>query len=111
VSGCVQLALLGLRARLFHRDPDLCRSQDKEGSVIHVTDHACQRFIERCRACTLEEAKSEILSHAKAIEAAAAFACEIVRLGDGARLVLDGTRVLTVYAPHTLPRQCRQGVL
>lgn len=76
--------------------------------MIHVTDHACRRFVERVKPCSLEEAKAEILAHARAIEAAAKFACEVVRLGTGERLVLDGTTVITVYAPKTLPRQCRR---
>jgi hypothetical protein len=75
--------------------------------MIHVTTHAIQRFQERVAACTIDEARSRILAHSKAIEAAAAFGCEIVRCGTGERLVLNGTRVLTVYAPHNLPHQCR----
>jgi hypothetical protein len=30
---------------------------------IHVTVHAMERFVERCRPCTLAEAKAEILTH------------------------------------------------
>lgn len=75
--------------------------------MIHVTMHSCERFIERVRPCTMDEAREAILAHARAIEAAAAFGCEVVRCGSGERLVLDGTRVLTVYAPRNFPRQCR----
>jgi hypothetical protein len=79
--------------------------------MIHVTAHAAQRFIERVAACTLDQARAHILSHAKAIEAAADFHCEVVRCAGGERLVLDGTRVLTVYGRGELPRQCRRGGL
>jgi hypothetical protein len=77
--------------------------------MIHVTPHACERFIERVAACTLDQAREHILSHAKAIECAADFGCEIVRCGGGERLVLSGTRVLTIYGRGELPRQCRRG--
>jgi hypothetical protein len=78
------------------------------GGVIHITTHAIERFIERIAACTTAQAREHILSHSKAIHAAADFHCDIVRLGDGSRLVLDGTRVLTVYGRGNLPRQCRR---
>lgn len=77
--------------------------------MIRVTPHACRRFSERVRLCSVEEARDTILSHVRAIEAAAAFGCEIIRLGGGERLILDGSTVVTVYAPHTLPRQLRRG--
>jgi hypothetical protein len=75
--------------------------------MIHITNHAVQRFQERVRPCSTGQAREHILSHAKAIEAAAAFGCEVVRCAGGERLVLSGTRVLTVYARHDRPRQCR----
>jgi hypothetical protein len=76
--------------------------------MIHVSIHACERFIERGHpSCSLEEARAEILSHSKAIECAARFACEVVRLGDGSRLILKGERVVTVYEAGAFPRQCR----
>jgi hypothetical protein len=75
--------------------------------MIRVTHHACERFIERVSPCSLDDARLRILESAKAIEAAAAFGCEIVRRGHGERLVLDGLTVLTVYGAHHLPRQCR----
>jgi hypothetical protein len=76
---------------------------------IHVTDHACKRFIERVAPVSMASARWHILSHAKVIEAAADFRCEVVRCAGGERLVLDGTRVLTVYGRGELPRQCRRG--
>lgn len=76
--------------------------------MIHVTPLAIARFIERVAPCTLDQAREHILSHAKAIECAADFHCEIVKCGGGERLVLDGTRVLTIYGRGELPRQCRR---
>jgi hypothetical protein len=76
--------------------------------VIHVTTHALHRFQERVAPCSLADARTAIMSHAKAIETAASIGCEIVRCGNGERLVLCGTRVLTVYARRELPRQCRR---
>jgi hypothetical protein len=77
--------------------------------MIHVTPHACERYIERVAPVSLAEAREAIMSHAKAIEAAADFRCEVVRCAGGERLVLSGTRVLTVYGRGELPRQCRRG--
>ena len=77
--------------------------------MIRVTQHACERFTQRVRPCSLEEARDDILSHSRAIKTAAKFGCEVVRLGSGERLVLDGETVVTVYAPHCLPRQLRSG--
>jgi hypothetical protein len=74
---------------------------------IHVSLHACERFVERVTACTLDQAREHILSHAKAIEAAADFGCEVVRCAGGERLVRSGTRVLTVYGAGHLPFQLR----
>src|SRR4051812_15268247 len=55
------------------------RSAGAKRRMIHVTTHAAQRFIERVAACTLDQAREHILSHAKAIQAAADFGCEVVR--------------------------------
>lgn len=75
--------------------------------MIRVTSHACHRFIERVRPCSLADARAGILTSSRAIEAAAAFGCEVVRRATGERLILEGTTVLTVYERRTLPRQCR----
>ena len=76
--------------------------------MIFVSPHAVQRFQERVQPLPWDEAKAAILSHAPAIEKAAAFHCEVVRCGDGSRLILDGHQVVTVYARDQLPRQCRR---
>lgn len=75
--------------------------------MIKVTRHAVERYVQRVRPCSIEEARADIISHERAIEVAARFCCEVVRLGDGSRLVLNGTTVLTVYAAGDFPHQCR----
>lgn len=77
--------------------------------MIHVSPHAVERFQERVAPLPFDEAKAAILAHSPALEKAADFHCEVVRCGDGSRLVLDGHRVVTVYARDMLPRQCRRG--
>lgn len=76
-------------------------------SAVHVTHHAAERFVERVQPCTIDEAKAIILRSSKAIHAAASIGCEVVKLACGARLVLDGLRVLTVYPRGDMPHQCR----
>lgn len=75
--------------------------------MITVTHHACERFVERVAACSIDDARARILGSSRAIEAAAAFGCAIVKLGGGARLVLEGLTVVTVYERYAKPRQCR----
>lgn len=75
--------------------------------MIHITTHAVHRFQERVQPCRDDEARAAILSHEKALEAAADFHCEVVRCAGGERLILQGRTVVTVYPPHELPRQCR----
>lgn len=75
--------------------------------MIWVSNHACQRFCERVRPCSIDEAKAAIMSHQKALEAAVKFGAEVVRCGDGSRLVLQGESVVTVYARGDMPRQLR----
>lgn len=76
--------------------------------MITVTPHAIARFQERVAPCSVETARERILAASHAIGVAAKFGCEVVRLGNGARLILEGEKVVTVYAAHTLPRQCRR---
>lgn len=68
--------------------------------MIHITAHAAERFIERIDGrLTFDQAREAIAAHAPAIEKAAAFGCKVVKLGCGGRLVLEGTKVVTVLAP------------
>jgi hypothetical protein len=78
--------------------------------MIYIHPHAVTRFQERVAPVSYDDARAEILSHAKAIECAASFGCQIIKLGNGARLIIDGENVITVYARKVLPRQCRRGL-
>jgi len=75
--------------------------------MIQITTHAIQRFIERVHPCSYSEAREEIFSHARAIEAAASFGCAVVRCGGGERLILAGNRVVSVFPRNAIPRQIR----
>lgn len=64
---------------------------------IFITRHAIERWIERVdNKATPAKAKAAILSHAAAIHHAARFGAQCVKLGDGTRLRVDGTTVVTV---------------
>jgi len=66
---------------------------------VTVSAHAARRWIERVDpAATLDDARAIIHTHDRAIAKAAAFGCETVVLGCGARLILDGANVVTVLA-------------
>ena len=75
--------------------------------MIFVSPHALTRFQERVEPCSAADAHARIMGAARAIEAAATIGCEVVRLACGARLILDGSTVVTVYGPGQFPRQCR----
>jgi len=63
-----------------------------------VTAHACERYVERIDPrLSLAAARARIESSASAIEAAADFGCRVVRQGCGAKLILAGDHVVTVY--------------
>lgn len=63
---------------------------------MHITNHAILRYQERVAPVSLEVARSAIEGSAKVIAQAAAFGCDTVVIGNGARLVLDGDVVVTV---------------
>lgn len=66
--------------------------------MIHVTHHAADRWVERVSPqLSRDQAAAEIRDHTPAIVKAAEFGCTIVRLGNGARLILEGRKVITVY--------------
>lgn len=67
-------------------------------TVIRVSRHACQRYQQRVEPVTQAVAKERILSHRRALEAAVAMGARIVKLGDGSRLLLNGSVVTTVFA-------------
>lgn len=67
--------------------------------MIHVTQHALNRFKERIRPASDEEAREAILSHITVLNIALAFGAPCVRCGDGMRIVLKGGAVTTVFGP------------
>ncbi len=72
---------------------------------IFITRHAIARYIERIDPCATEaEADAAIRSHSAAIIVAADFGCRTVRLGSGAKLVLDDRNVVTVLGRHQIAR-------
>jgi hypothetical protein len=69
------------------------------GMKVNITRHAIDRYLQRVDASlSPEAAKAEMLAASSAIERAAAFGCDAVKLGNGARLILDGLSVVTVLA-------------
>ena len=75
-----------------------------------ISQHAAERWIERCQPhLTLDHARDAIRAHAKAIEAALGVGCKCVRLGCGARLILDRPmRQIVTVLPA--PPKYRNGV-
>jgi hypothetical protein len=63
---------------------------------MRVTRHAVERYQERVEAVTKAQARARIRSSATAVHQAAAFGATVVRMGDGAKLILEGTTVVTV---------------
>ena len=73
---------------------------------VHVSRHACQRYIERVdSSLTLEQADAAIRAHARAIRIAASFGCGVVRTGCGAKLLLEGLSVVTVLSRQQIRLQ------
>ncbi len=77
---------------------------------IFVSRHAAQRYVERIDSrVSIDEAAAEIRAHARVIQIAADFGCRVVRLANGAKLILEGRSVVTVigrwdHSRDTLPR-------
>lgn len=66
-----------------------------------VTRHAIDRYRERVEPVTPAEA--EAVMRTQAVQAAIAFGAKAVRLGNGARLVLEGETIVTVLGPQQGP--------
>lgn len=64
---------------------------------FRITQHAVERYIERVAAVTQAEARRRLATAEKAVLAAASIGCRCVKLGCGARLALEGTKIITVY--------------
>jgi hypothetical protein len=76
-----------------------------------ITQHSVDRYIERVAPVTQDEARRRLALAEKTVLTAASFGCCCVKLGCGARLALEGARIITVYPPHSKgfrPRSTRQ---
>jgi len=63
--------------------------------MIHVTEHAIDRYIERIQYCSRDAARATIAQAERAVEHAAAFGASTVKTAQ-AKLILAGTTVVTV---------------
>lgn len=68
-----------------------------------VTDHAVERFQQRVRPCTDQEARQALST--PAVQAAALFGAQFVRLATGHRIALKGHVVMTVLPAEHHKRQ------
>lgn len=65
--------------------------------MIFVTQHAAERWVERVAPhFTIDQAKAEIRTHTAMIIVAANFGATTIKLGCGARLILEERNVVTV---------------
>ena len=68
-----------------------------------VTDHAVERYQQRVRPCTADEARTALST--PAVHAAALFGATFVRLATGHRIAIKGYVVMTVLPPEHFKRQ------
>jgi len=78
-----------------------------------ITQHAVERYAERVANVTLAEARRRLALCERAVLAAAGIGCKSIKLGCGARLALEGAKIVIVYPPHPKgshfrPRSIRQ---
>jgi hypothetical protein len=72
---------------------------------VHVTHHAIERYQQRVAPVEPAEAYAAIVAAERGIEAAAAFGGHIVKLANGARLIVRGrnrVHVVSVNAPGAI---------
>lgn len=70
-----------------------------------ISHHAAERFIERVSPLlTMAQARDAIRSYGRGIEAACNMGCKCVRLGGGARLVIDWQMREVVTVLPAMPR-------
>lgn len=65
-----------------------------------VTTHAAQRYVERVNPRLTEaEAAATIMSAERAITCAASIGCHVIKMANGAKLMVRDNRVVTVLYP------------
>jgi hypothetical protein len=69
-------------------------------TVIRVSKHAIDRYLERIAPVSREEAHRRIIAHLPAFQVAHKFGAPMVRDGDGVGYLIQGGWVRTVFAPH-----------
>ncbi|GFM29253.1 hypothetical protein [Novosphingobium sp. PY1] len=74
--------------------------------MIRVSSHAISRYMERVRRCTDEEARAALST--PAVQCAADFGCECVRLPGGQRIIIRNFVVVTVQPATNYRRQVRR---
>lgn len=74
--------------------------------MIHVTQHAIERYIERVAPVTPEQAAAALDS--PAVRTAAQIGARFVRLHGGQRIVLQGHTVVTVMPSENYRKQVRR---
>lgn len=75
--------------------------------MIHVSDHACLRYIERVLGIDVDAIRTELAN--PIIQQAVEFGADTVILGSGARLKLKGDTVATVLPKRTVkPKRGRR---
>lgn len=77
-----------------------------------ITTHALQRYAERVRPCTEDEARAAL--SCRGIIAAIEFGAGLVKLGTGQRVIIRGQTVVTVIpaerkSPMAMDRMSRGG--
>lgn len=80
-------------------------------TAVLISHHAAQRWIERVNPrATMPEAYAAIQSYARVIRIAIGFGARCVRLACGAKLIIAGGVVCTVYRREwMLPRASEMG--
>lgn len=76
-------------------------------AAFAITAHAIQRWTERVEPISHDEAAERLMSCRRAVLAAESIGCQSVRLGNGARLVLQGATIVTVYPSDRRTRYFR----
>lgn len=76
--------------------------------MIHVSAHAIDRYKQRVRACTDDQARAALTASASKVEAFARGVEFIVRLAGGQRIIVKDGIVVTVQPANSYRRQIRR---
>lgn len=76
--------------------------------MIHISAHAIDRYKQRVRSCTDEQARAALLASAAKVVTFARGAQIFVRLAGGQRVIVQGDAVVTVLPADHYRRQIRR---